>query len=47
MKKVLEAKLEASDQRWVNLLFVNVFISFLRVLFPLETKKVKQVSKHE
>ena len=34
MKKVLEAKLEASDQRCVNLLFVDVsMISFLRVLF--------------
>ena len=33
MKKVLEAKLEASDQRWVNQLFEDVSIFFLRVPF--------------
>ena len=41
MKKVLEAKLEASDQRCVNLLFVDVsMIPFFASFF--ETKKVEQ-----
>ena len=45
MKKVLEAKLEASDQRWVNLLFEDVSIFFFASLFPLEAKKVERVCR--